>query len=145
MKVAITTLGCKVNQVESSAIIQQLIDIGYQVVDFNETADIYIINTCTVTNRADFKSRNLIRHALNSKLKNPCAKVIVTGCYAQKERDEIISLGEIDLVVDNQDKIDISAWLDNAGYQFNDIESASSMIWKNIDYMHEKSRAFIKI
>jgi len=142
---AIATLGCKVNQVETSSIVQQLIERNYQIVDFSQTADIYIINTCTVTNRTDFKSRNLIRQAQKEKLSNHEIKIIVTGCYAQKEKDEIEALGNIDLIVDNQSKIDLKLWLDNKHYQFQDIMQADEMLWNPFDTMHERTRAFIKI
>lgn len=144
-KAAIATLGCKVNQVETSSIVQQLIERNYQIVEFHEPADIYIINTCTVTNRTDFKSRNLIRQAQKQKQLNPGVRIIVTGCYAQKERDDIIELGEIDLIVDNQSKIDLDAWLDSDSYQFEDIMQASTFNWKSIDSMHERTRAFLKV
>lgn len=142
---AIATLGCKVNQVETSSIVQQLKQHGYQIVDFFQTADIYIINTCTVTNRTDFKSRNLIRQAQKVKSNNPEVKIIVTGCYAQKEKEEINAIGEIDLIVDNQSKIDLDLWLDNKDYSFLDIMNADKMLWNPIDTMHERTRAFIKI
>jgi threonylcarbamoyladenosine tRNA methylthiotransferase MtaB len=144
-KAAITTLGCKVNQVETSSIVQQLIERNYEIVDFNTEADIYIINTCTVTNRTDFKSRNLIRQALKHKALNATVRIIVTGCYAQKERDEIVALGEIDLIVDNQSKIDLHAWLDKDDYQFTDIMQADTFNWIDIDGMHERTRAFLKV
>jgi threonylcarbamoyladenosine tRNA methylthiotransferase MtaB len=144
-KAAIATLGCKVNQVETSSIASQLQSKGYELVDFNEQADLYIINTCTVTNRTDFKSRNLIRHALKHKADNPEAKIIVTGCYAQKEKDEITALGNIDLIVDNQSKVDLDAWLGKDDYHFQAINSAETLTWKPFEDMHERTRAFIKI
>jgi threonylcarbamoyladenosine tRNA methylthiotransferase MtaB len=144
-KAAIATLGCKVNQVESGSIAGQLKNRNFEIVDFDQSADIYIINTCTVTNRTDFKSRSLIRRALKAKETNPLVKIIVTGCYAQKERDEIKVLGGIDLIVDNQNKVDLDKWLDNSGYSFEDIRQAEKMIWKPIDCMHERTRAFLKI
>jgi len=144
-KAAIATLGCKVNQVEASSIVQQLVERDYEIVGFDCVADIYIINTCTVTNRTDYKSRNLIRQALNQKAANPQVRIIVTGCYAQKEKAEIEALGEIDLIVDNRSKIDLSVWLDKADYQFADIMQAKTFYWKDIDGMHERTRAFLKI
>ena len=73
MKVAIYTLGCKVNQYESNGIIQKFIDNGFEVVDFTEKADVYIINTCTVTNMSDRKSRQILRRA---KQQNPLALIV---------------------------------------------------------------------
>lgn len=142
---AVTTLGCKVNQVESGSIIEQLSELGYTIVDFDQPADLYIINTCTVTSRTDSKSRNLIRLALKQKALNPSVKLFVTGCYAQKEPDEIKGLGGIDLIVDNQSKIDVGQWLQNPEYEFQDIMTAKTMSWKLIKSMHERTRAFLKI
>lgn len=144
-KAAVSTLGCKVNMVESSSITQQLIKHNYQIVEFNQIADIYIINTCTVTNRTDYKSRSKIRHALSIKKKHSHVKVIVTGCYSQKSKDEVLSLGNIDLIVDNQSKIDINQWLNNQDYSFRDIMEVHDFNWMKVDSMHEKTRAFIKI
>ncbi|HNQ43429.1 MAG TPA: tRNA (N(6)-L-threonylcarbamoyladenosine(37)-C(2))-methylthiotransferase MtaB, partial [Candidatus Cloacimonadota bacterium] len=76
-RIAIATLGCKTNFYESSGIISQFGDI--ELVDFDQPADVYIVNTCTVTNRTDFKSRNLIRKALHQKELHPGARVVVTG------------------------------------------------------------------
>jgi threonylcarbamoyladenosine tRNA methylthiotransferase MtaB len=145
MKANIATLGCKVNQVESSSIVLQLETHGYEIVGFDQPADVYIINTCTVTNRTDFKSRNLIRKALKEKQSNPQVKIIVTGCYAQKEKDEISALGEIDLIVDNQSKVNLDDWLENSDYCFRDIDTAEEFTWIPIEKMHEKTRAFLKI
>ncbi len=80
LKVAIATLGCKVNQYESAAMAECLTGAGYRLVDYHAAADCYIINTCTVTNGADYQSRQIIRRAQRL---NPRAAIIVTGCYAQ--------------------------------------------------------------
>ena len=74
------TFGCKVNQYETSCILDEFVQHGYRIVDFNEPADVYVINSCTVTNRTDYKSRNAVRKALTQKEKNPNIKVVVTGC-----------------------------------------------------------------
>ena len=84
MRVAITTLGCKVNQYESAAMGESLEKQGFRLVPFAEEADFYIINTCTVTARTDYQSRQLIRRAGKQ---NPQAAIIVTGCYAQTAPD----------------------------------------------------------
>ncbi|MFO7660247.1 MAG: tRNA (N(6)-L-threonylcarbamoyladenosine(37)-C(2))-methylthiotransferase MtaB [Candidatus Cloacimonadaceae bacterium] len=144
-KAAVATLGCKVNQVESGSIIEQLTDLYYTIVDFSQPADLYIINTCTVTNRTDFKSRSLIRQALKQKNIDPGVRIIVTGCYAQKEPDEVRALEGIDVLVDNQAKVDVRRWLDNAEYHFQDIMTADEMLWKPIKSLHEHTRAFLKI
>jgi len=101
-RVAIVTLGCKTNQAESAAILGGLESRSYLSVDFNEPADLYIINTCTVTNRTDYKSRYYIRKALEQKKLRTDVKIVVTGCYSQRSREEVMSLGDVDLVIDNQ-------------------------------------------
>lgn len=88
MKVAFLTLGCKVNQVETENMIAEEIRNGNEIVDFDSPADVYVINTCTVTAVADQKSRQMIRRAL----KNPTARVIVTGCYSNVAFDEISAI-----------------------------------------------------
>jgi threonylcarbamoyladenosine tRNA methylthiotransferase MtaB len=100
-KAAFYTLGCKVNQNETEALAALFRERGYQVVDWGEPADVYVINTCTVTHLADRKSRQFIRQAVK---KNPQAKVVVTGCYAQASPQEVAGLPGVDLVVGNRDK-----------------------------------------
>jgi len=108
LKVAITTLGCKTNQFESAAMAEALARQGYQAVDFSEMADIYIINTCTVTAKSDAESRRLIRRAGRQ---NPGARVVVTGCYAQLAAAELSSLPNVRLVIGNSEKRDIARLL----------------------------------
>ena len=99
--VAISTLGCKSNQYDSSALEDALKEASLQVVPFPGPADAYIINTCTVTGRTDHQSRQTIRKARNV---NPGALVIVTGCYAQVSPDEVSSIEGVDYVVGNPEK-----------------------------------------
>jgi threonylcarbamoyladenosine tRNA methylthiotransferase MtaB len=94
-KVALASLGCKVNQYDATALANLFEKRGYKVVNFSEKADIYIINTCTVTHLADRKSRQLIRRA---KRKNPVSLVVVTGCYAQVSPEEVKNIPEVDVV-----------------------------------------------
>jgi len=101
IKVAISTLGCKVNQYESAGILEALDKRIYTVVPFNEMADWYIINTCTVTKRTDYQSRQLIRRAIR---KNPEASVIVTGCYAQIASEEIARIPGVFLIAGTAEK-----------------------------------------
>jgi len=101
IKVAFTTLGCRMNQFETSMIEEQFEKKGYQITDFKNTADIYVINTCTVTNDADRTSRKTIRQA---KRRNPKAVVVATGCYAQVSPEELAKIEEIDLVIGNSYK-----------------------------------------
>ena len=104
MKVAFHTLGCKVNHYETEAIKEAFVSRGAEVVGEEEFADVYIINTCTVTNIADRKSRQFIRR---TKRVNPDALVAVTGCYAQVAADEIAEMPEVDLIVGNGRKSEI--------------------------------------
>jgi len=143
IRIAIATLGCKVNQAESAALLAQFADS--QVVDWAEEADIYIINTCTVTNRTDYKSRYLIRQALEKKKANPFARVVVTGCFAQRSRDEILALGAVDYVVDNQQKLEIASILAGSPYSFMDIMQAASFAYRPYTQMYERTRAFMKV
>ena len=103
-KVAFYTLGCKVNQYETNGMKQQLIEAGYQIVKFDEMADIYIINTCTVTNISDRKSRQMLRRVKNI---NPKAILIVVGCYVQVAEKELRELKEVDIILGNNEKKDI--------------------------------------
>lgn len=99
--IAFHTLGCKVNFYDTEAIWQQFMEQGYEQVDFDQTADVYVINTCTVTNSGDRKSRQIIRRAIR---RNPDAVVAVTGCYAQTSPAEIMAIPGVDLVIGTQDR-----------------------------------------
>ena len=94
MRIAIYTLGCKVNQYETQAMEQELAAQGHELVDFEQAADAYIINTCSVTAVSDKKSRQMIRRAKN---RNPAAIIAACGCYVQTHTDEAAALG-IDLI-----------------------------------------------
>ena len=102
--VAFITLGCKVNQYETNAMTQQFIEKGYKVVDHTQKADIYIVNTCTVTNMSDRKSRQMLRRV---KELNKEAVVVACGCYAQIAKEELEKIKEINLVLGNNEKKDI--------------------------------------
>lgn len=101
MKVAFHTLGCKVNQYETEAISEKFTEAGYQRVDEKEFADVYIINTCTVTSVADKKSRQYIRRM---KKVNPDSIIVVTGCYAQISPDEISDIEGVDIIAGTNEK-----------------------------------------
>lgn len=96
LRVAITTLGCKVNQYDSATIADRLTAAGHILVPFAATADVYIVNSCTVTNQADAESRQLARRA---KRHNPAARVIMTGCYAQVNPKVVARMPEVDHVI----------------------------------------------
>jgi threonylcarbamoyladenosine tRNA methylthiotransferase MtaB len=111
-KIALATLGCKVNQYESAGMRRMLQSAGFSMVPFADTAGIYIINTCTVTARADDQSRQLIRRANRM---NPAARIVVTGCYAQIAAKEIAALPGVTLVAGNAEKENIAAYLRETG------------------------------
>ena len=102
--VAFITLGCKVNQYETNAMTQQFIEKGYEVLEHTQKADIYIVNTCTVTNMSDRKSRQMLRRV---KELNKEAIVVACGCYAQVAKEELEKIEEINLVLGNNEKKDI--------------------------------------
>lgn len=108
-KVSFKTLGCRLNQYETDALVTQFHQAGYQVVDFSRTADITVINTCTVTNQSDQKSRNTINHAAR---KNAGALVVVTGCMANNYKEQLETNEIITYVVDNQHKNSIVSLVD---------------------------------
>jgi threonylcarbamoyladenosine tRNA methylthiotransferase MtaB len=98
---AVTTLGCKVNQADSEAIGEQMSQAGFEQRDFNDSADVYIVNTCTVTHLGDRSSRNLIAQAQR---RHPDALLVVTGCYAEMNPQAVATLPGVDLVVGNSHK-----------------------------------------
>lgn len=100
-KVAFITLGCKVNQYETNAMIQQFLQKEYEIVEATEKADIYVVNTCTVTNMSDRKSRQMLRRV---KELNQQAMVVACGCYVQVAKEEVEKIEEIDLLLGNNEK-----------------------------------------
>ncbi|MBI3091389.1 MAG: tRNA (N(6)-L-threonylcarbamoyladenosine(37)-C(2))-methylthiotransferase MtaB [Candidatus Tectomicrobia bacterium] len=106
--VQITTLGCKLNQFESAAMATSLEQAGHTLADSAETADVYVINTCTVTERSDAKSRNIVRRALRA---NPSGFVAAVGCYAQTKPQDLAEIAGVDLVLGNQEKLRLAAYL----------------------------------
>jgi len=99
--VALTTLGCKVNQADSDEWLRQFVDRGYDIVDFDQPADAYVVNTCTVTHVADRKSRQVLRQA---RRQNPAALVVAAGCYASVAPADLAGMPEVNLVVGDADK-----------------------------------------
>ena len=147
-KVAFITLGCKVNQYETNAMTQKFIENKYQILKENEKADIYIINTCTVTNMSDRKSRQMLRRVREL---NPNAIVVACGCYAQVAKKELEAMKEIDLVLGNEEKNNIVEYIEKyVNEKENKIEIQDIMQQKEysdfgkITYT-EKTRAVIKI
>ncbi len=110
--VALDTLGCKLNQAETEVLARQLAGAGYRLVPAADGADIYILNTCTVTRIADAKSRHLLRLA---RRRNPDALLIATGCYAERAAAELAGLDGVGLVVGNEGKADLVRLLEASG------------------------------
>jgi threonylcarbamoyladenosine tRNA methylthiotransferase MtaB len=142
-KVAAITFGCKVNQYETSCILDEFSQHNYKITNFKEKADIYIINSCTVTNRTDYKSRNAVRKALAQKEKNPKVKVIITGCYSQRNQEEILDLGPVDLIVDNNEKSKIYDFIENSNPSASIDKSEFDELFTT--QMIDHTRAFIKV
>lgn len=110
MKVAFYTLGCKLNYAETSTLQRVAVENKYEVVPFTNSADVYVINTCTVTDIADKKCRNIIRKAYKQ---NEQAKIIVTGCYAQINSEEISKIEGVSLIIGNTEKNKFTEYLNN--------------------------------
>jgi threonylcarbamoyladenosine tRNA methylthiotransferase MtaB len=108
--VALTTLGCKLNAAETLTIGKQFIDRGYRVVEFGEQADVCVINTCSVTGRADRECRQLIRRARRSA---PGGVVVVTGCYVQLNPEQVASMGEVDYLLGTREKFSLFAHVES--------------------------------
>ena len=146
-KVAVATLGCKVNQYESAGIIEKLTERGFSIVPFRDLADIYIINTCTVTGKTDYQSRQLARRAYR---KNTKALIIVTGCYSQIAPDEIARLQGVAAVVGNSEKENIPDIIQNMvkGKQqilVDDIGQARKISGLAVTKFPGHTRAFLRI
>ena len=99
--IILETLGCKLNQAESESLAWQFAERGYSIVPASDGADIYILNTCTVTHIADRKSRHLLRLA---RRRNPSAFIIATGCYAERATSELAQVAEVDMIIGNEEK-----------------------------------------
>lgn len=147
--VAFYTLGCKVNQYETESIKQQFLDNNVKIVNFDENADVYIVNTCTVTSIADRKTRNILRRA---KKINSNSILVATGCYAQTDGDELKKFPEIDLIVGNSNKNHIfkiiSEYIRTNENDINYVENIYlEDIFKdlNLSTYREMNRAYIKI
>ncbi|OPZ86855.1 MAG: Threonylcarbamoyladenosine tRNA methylthiotransferase MtaB [Firmicutes bacterium ADurb.Bin419] len=147
-KVAFFTLGCKVNQYETEAISETFKNNGYQIVDFEEFADVYVINTCTVTNLSDRKSRQMIRRA---KKNNEDSIIAVVGCYAQTSPDEVMSIPGVNLVVGTKEKgkiVENIKMIESGKNKINlvrDIMKTREFEELGVEVYKERTRAFIKI
>ncbi|MFM2306085.1 MAG: hypothetical protein RLZZ367_754 [Bacteroidota bacterium] len=145
-KIALHTLGCKLNFSETSAIARILSEQGYQKVEFSDRADYYIINTCSVTENADKETKQVVKNALKT---NPDAKVIIVGCYAQLKPEEISKIKGVSMVLGANEKFKIHEYLEQLEEQ-----TAPVVISGDIDnvefyadaYSHgERTRSFLKV
>ena len=147
---ALHNLGCKVNAYETEAMQQILEDAGYQIVDFGDKADVYVINTCSVTNVADKKSRQMLHRA---KAKNPEAVVVAAGCYVQAAAERLEEDAGVDLIIGNNKKKDLAVILENyfeqkrgeKGSYVIDIAHTGEYEDLHINRISDHTRAFIKI
>lgn len=147
-QVAFHTLGCKVNHYETEAIWQLFKNEGYERVDFESNADVYVINTCTVTNTGDKKSRQVIRRAIR---KNPDAVICVTGCYAQTSPAEILAIPGVDIVVGTQDRAKMLEYIEQYRKERQPINAVKNImknrVYEELDvpYFTDRTRASLKI
>lgn len=146
--VAFLTLGCKVNTYESEAMIKEFISAGYQLIDFKEKADVYVINTCTVTNTGDSKSRQMIRKAVRT---NPQAIICVVGCYSQVASEEVKSIEGVSVVLGTQYRnqiVDLVHEYQKTHCQIvkvADVMHLHKFEDLDIDHFTRNTRAFLKI
>ena len=147
-KVALHTLGCKLNFSETSTIGEQFLNNGYSIVDFNDDADVFVFNTCTVTENAEKECKQLVRRVLR---KNPEAYVIITGCYAQLRPEEIANINGVDAVIGSKEKFKLFSVLDSFNKTdpacihvspFDDINSFGEAHSSDAD---SRTRAYFKI
>ncbi len=148
MKVGFCTLGCKVNQYETNLMIEQFKNNGYEIVDFNDFADVYVINTCTVTNMSDRKSRQMIKKA---KKQNKNSILIAIGCLAQVSKNELEKIDEIDLILGNEEKKNIIKYINEYIKQNEKVEQVLDIMKQEtyceeqLENFYDKTRAIIKI
>jgi threonylcarbamoyladenosine tRNA methylthiotransferase MtaB len=148
MKVAFCTLGCRVNQYESEAMTEKFLRENYEVASYDSYADVYVINTCTVTNMGDKKSRQMISRA---RRQNPDAVIAVVGCYSQIAPEEVSKIAGVDVVLGTRNKGDIIYWVNRAReeraqmVEVNDVLRNNVFEELNIEEYQTKTRAFLKI
>ncbi|MDD5680498.1 MAG: tRNA (N(6)-L-threonylcarbamoyladenosine(37)-C(2))-methylthiotransferase MtaB [Candidatus Omnitrophica bacterium] len=138
---AFFTLGCKVNQYETQSIRESFLRAGYKEAAPNEPCDVYVINTCTVTEKTDRESRRLIRKAHRQ---NPSAKIVVTGCYAELDSDEINSVSGVSFIIKNADKDKITEIVD-PGKSVRHRTKTGEYAPGAISDFKDRSKAFLKI
>ncbi len=144
MKIAFYTLGCKLNYAETSTLHRVAVEQGHEVVSFSSAADVYVINTCTVTGAADKKCRNIIRKAIKQQVGS---KVIVTGCYAELNSTEIAEIEGVSLIIGNSEKskfVDYLKSINNVEEKVFD-ESKSSHEFFAAYSIGDRTRSFLKV
>ena len=144
--VAFATLGCKLNFSETSTIARSFEEKGFSRVSFKDKADVYVINTCSVTDTADKKSRTIIRQAAKH---NPAAFIVVTGCYAQLKAEEAALIEGVDLVIGANDKFNITKYLENLE-KHHESEVHTCSFNEITDFQHsysygDRTRSFLKV
>lgn len=132
--VAFCTLGCKVNQYETNAMIQEFKNAGYEILDFEQKADVYVINTCTVTNMADRKSRQMLRRV---KELNPSAILVAVGCYVQVYKEELEQIPEVDLILGTNEKKDIVKLVEELRCEAQDVGKNGINVRKKLSSKNE--------
>ncbi len=148
MNVSFATLGCKVNSYESQALMTFFEDHHYTVVPFKQYADVYVINTCSVTNQSDVKSRKLIRQALRL---NPDAVVAVIGCYAQLKSEDILAIDGVDIVMGTQDRMRLLEHVERVLadrqiiHDVQDVSKTRRFDQLNVTHFKDHTRAYVKI
>ena len=141
-RVALHTLGCRLNTSETGSIAQGFKDRGYDIVEFGEPADVVFINTCTVTDAADSTCRNLIRKAHGS---SPEGKIVVAGCYAQMEPEKIAGMQGVDLVLGNSEKYKVFDYLDEEKENAIHVDKSWEFYGAATTTADSHTRAFLKI
>lgn len=149
MRVAFQTLGCRVNVYDSEAMIEMFKNDGYELVDFNESADVYVINTCTVTSMGDKKSRQYISRA---KRANKDAVVAVVGCYSQVSKEDVMQIPGVDVILGSRNKSDIVFHVNRSRAERKQIVEVTDKLILNSKFedlgvtgYEGKTRAFLKI
>lgn len=145
-KVAFYTLGCKLNFSETSTIARDFVNEGFQRVDFNDKADIYVINTCSVTDNADKRFKTIVRAALK---KNDAAFLIAIGCYAQLKPEELAAVDGVDLVLGATEKFKVTSYLNdltkNETGQVHSCEISEANFYIGSYSIGDRTRAFLKV
>tara|TARA_B100000963_G_scaffold263063_1_gene231218 strand:- start:2214 stop:3530 length:1317 start_codon:yes stop_codon:yes gene_type:complete len=144
--VAYYTQGCKLNFSETSTISRELTKVGYQKVDFNEVADIYVINTCSVTENADKECKRLIRTALKT---SPDAFIVVVGCYAQLKPEQISQIDGVDLILGATEKFKLNHYLNDLSKkehtEIHSCEIGDANFFADAYSIGDRTRAFLKV